>query len=253
MAKFNLSDWQVENLRLTAFLVSPVIPEEMHLWKSLMGKVPDQIRNLPQQQLVTEDGPYLTGRLHVETSNNRIDWKLFHDPKNHPHGLPTLGPYVDFEDQFRQLMLSWIDNCPAINRIAYGCVLLLPTEGIKEAYRNLNDLLPSVDIDFENISDLMYRINRKRDSRCGIQHLKINRLSTWSAPQLIGTFFDISADANRPPKVTNLPNPKSFCRLELDINTAAEYTQELHKKFLPDIFIELVEAGNEITVEGDVL
>ena len=253
MAKFNLSDWQVENLRLSAFLVSPVNPEKMHLWEELMGKVPDQIRNLPQQQLVTEDGPYLTGRLHVEVSNNRIDWKLFHDPKNSPHGLPTLGPYADFEGQFRQLMLSWIDNCPTIHRIAYGCVLLLPTESLTDAYSNLNDLLPTVDIDLENTSDLMYRINRKRDSRCGIQQLKINRLSTWSAAQMIGTVVDISAGDIRAPKVTYSPNPKSFCRLELDINTAAEYDQVLDKNLVPDIFSELIEAGDEIAVKGDVL
>ena len=253
MAKFNLSDWQVENLRLSAFLVSPVNPEEIRLWEELMGEVPDQIRSLPQQQLVTEDGPYLTGRLHAEASNNRIDWKLFHDPKNSSHGLPILGPYADFGDQFRQLMLSWIGNCPAIYRIAYGCVLLLPTENPTDAYSNLNGLLPAVDIDLENTSDLMYRINRKRDSRCGIQQLKINRLSTWSAGQMISTVVDISVGDNRPPKVANSPNPKSFCRLELDINTAAEYTQVLDKNFVPDIFSELVETGNEIAIEGDVL
>ena len=253
MAKLNLSDWQVENLRLSAFLVSPVIPGEMHLWEELMGRVPDQIRNLPQQQLVTEDGPYLAGRLHVKARNNRIDWKLLHNPKNSSHGLPTLGSYANFEDDFRKLMLRWIDNCPAVHRIAYGCVLLLPTENLSDAYSKLNDLLPAVDIDLENTWEFMYRINRKRDSRCGIQQLKINRLSTWSASRIIDTLVDISSGRNRPPKVTYSPNPKCFCRLELDINTAAEYAQELDKNFVKDIFSELVEAGNEIAVAGDVL
>ena len=252
MAKFNLSDWQVENLRLSAFLVFPINPEEMHLWKELMGESPDQIRNLPQQQLVTEDGPYLTGQLHVTVRNNRIDWKLFHNPKNSSHGLPTLGSYANVEEDFRKLMLRWIDNCPAVHRIAYGCVLLLPTESLSDAYSSLNDLLPAVDIDLENTWDLTYRINRKRDSRCGIEQLKINRLSTWSAAQIIDTLVDISAGGNRPPKVTYSPNSNSFCRLELDINTAAEYTQQLDQNFVPEIFSELIEAGNEIAVAGDV-
>ena len=252
MAKLNKGDWQVEKLRFSTFLVSPINPGEIHFWENLMGKMPDEIRSQPQQLLVTEEGPFLKGRLHMEARNNRIDWKLFRNPNEPPHGLPTLGSYADLGDEFRKLMLSWINNCPTTQRIAYGCALLLPAESLSDAYSNLNDLLPAVDIDLENTRDLLYRINRRRDSRCGIKQLKINRLSTWSAVQIIGALVDISTDADHPPKVTQLPNPESCCRLELDINTTLENVQVLDENLVPDIFNELVEAGNEIAIEGDI-
>ena len=252
MAESNRDKWQVESLRLSVFLVDAINPVETRSWEPLFGNAPDELRIQQQQQLVTEEGPFLNGRLRAETRSNRFDWRFFPDPKNLPHELPILGSYADLESRFQDLMLRWLSNCPLIHRVAYGGVLLLPTEGLPDAYRKLDRLLPAVQIDPEKTQDLTYRINRRRDSRCGVEGLKINRLSTWSAVQILDAVIDIPASGHRPPKVTQLPNSRSLCRLELDINTIPEFVGEFDKDLVPQIFIELISIGNEIASEGDI-
>ena len=100
--------------------------------------------------------------------------------------------------------------------------------------------------------DFLYRINRRRTSSCDVEGLEINRTSTWSAVQIIETFVDVSGDGERPPKVTRRPNPGGISRLEFDINTIPEFDRTLDKDVVSEIFNELVDAGNEIAVKGDV-
>lgn len=252
MPKFALNEWQAESLRLSAFLVDAIDPSQTRFWESLVGNMPDELRSRPQQQLVTEEGPFLNGRLRIEARSNRFDWRLAIDLKNPSHELPVLGSYDVLENRFRDLMLKWLADCPPIHRVAYGGVLLLPAESQQDAHRKLAKLLPTVKIDPENTRDLIYRINRRRNSCCTIEGLKINRLSTWSVVQIIETLVDISAGGQHSPKVAQLPNSKNICRLELDINTSPEFVQGLDKRLLSEIFNELVNAGNEIAIEGDI-
>ena len=252
MAELSLNDWQVESLRLSAFMVDVIDPAKTRCWESLVGKIPDELRSQPQQQLVVEEGPFLNGRLLVEARRNRFDWRLIHDLNNPSHEFPVMGSYDALESRFRDLMLKWLADCPPIHRVAYGGVLLLPAESQLDAYKKLDGLLPAVDIDPENTRDLTYRINRRRNSRCEIEGLKINRLSTWSVAQIVDTLVEMSAGGHHPPKVMQSPNSRNICRLELDINTVPEFVQELDKRLLPEIFNELVDTGNEIAAKGDV-
>lgn len=254
MSDFNLKDWQAENLRLSVFLVDPIDPLQTRSWEDLVGSMPDELRTQPPQQLVTEEGPFLHGRLRVEARNNRFDWRLFPNPKqiNPSFEFPSLGAYAALGESFRSLMLKWLDGCPAINRIAYGAILLFPATSVSDAYKTLAALLPSVEMDIENTRDFTYRINRRRGSRCGIEGLEINRLSTWSAVQIIGAVVDVSASGHASARVTQLPNARNICRLELDINTAPERMAELRKDSVTGIFNELVEMGNEIAMKGDI-
>lgn len=254
MTDLNLKDWHAENLRLSVFLVDPIDPLQTRAWEGLVGSLPDESRTQPPQQLVTEEGPFLNGRLRVEVRNNRFDWRLFPDLKqfNASFEFPSLGSYPDSEGGFRNLMLKWLDGCPAIHRIAYGAILLLPAKSVSDAYKNLATLLPAVEIDVENTRDFTYRINRRRTSRYGFERLAINRLSTWSAVQIIGAVVDVSASGQAPAKVTQLPNTRNICRLELDINTTPERMLELGKGSVTSIFNELIDMGNEIAVKGDI-
>jgi hypothetical protein len=52
------------------------------------------------------------------------------------------------------------------------------------------------------------------------------------------------------PYITNLA--QIAVRLDLDINTTADFSSELPSEQLPKIFRELIELGREIAREGDV-
>ena len=83
-----------------------------------------------------------------------------------------------------------------------------------------------------------------------MEEMQINRLSTWSVVQMIETSVNISDEGA--PRVARSPNPRDFCRLEMDINTMPEFDRELEKSIVPGIFDELVDIGNEIATKGDV-
>lgn len=250
MAGYGLGDWYAKELRLTAFPIDAIGPARMHFWEALTGSAPNEVRNRPPQQMVSEEGPLLNGWLRVEANSNRIDWRLFPPPGLASGELPAVGPYDVPERGFRELMRRWLADCPSLRRLGYGSELLLPADSRRDACRKLDDLLPAVDVEPENTRDFLYRINRRCASSCGLEEMRINRLSTWSVMQIIETSVNISDEGA--PRVTRLPNPRDFCRLELDINTIPEFDRELEKSIVPGIFDELVDIGNEIATKGDV-
>ena len=250
----SLGDWYTEELRLSVFLIDAIEPAGAHFWEPLLGNAPEEVYNRPREPRVREEGPFLNGRLRVEVSVNRVDWTLLPAPGiDHHRGLPpVVGSYEALEKDFRVLMLKWLADCPSLHRLGYGSELLLPAGSLPDAYGKLNGLLRGVDVEPENTQDFLYRINRRRTSSCGVEGLEINRISTWSAVQIIETFVDVSGAGERPPKVTRRPDPEGICRLEFDINTIPEFDRALDKDVVPKIFDELVDAGNEIAAKGDV-
>jgi hypothetical protein len=103
-------------------------------------------------------------------------------------------------------------------------------------------------LDAEGSSDFLYRINRRRLSQSGIENLQINRLSTWSVAR--AEYQAFALESGGIPRVIR-GEPIFACRVELDVNTAAEF----EGKLLPDqslkIFTELIELAHEILLEGD--
>ncbi len=147
-------------------------------------------------------------------------------------------------------MQKGLEKSPPLNRLAFGAVLLSPAESVPEAYRALDKLLPSVDIDPDRTRDLIYRINRRRSSRCGIEGLEVNRLSTWGMVSVSTIEMEISIGGSE--KVRQVEPPQYACRLEFDVNTTPEFGGELDKKKLPALLDELIELGSEIATEGDI-
>ena len=247
-----LNDWQVEKLRLSVFLVDMIDPMTVRCWESLFGIMPEEQRSQPQQHLTTEEGPFNDGRLRVEIRNKRYDWVFVPDLTNPTLELPTLGSYEAILNLFNELMQKWLsDNCPRINRVAYGGVLLLPTDNQIIACERLNELLPSVEIDPQNSRDLVYKINRRRKLLNIKEELGINRLATWSVIDVTNTILQISP--NEPnSKMKQITKSRSVCRLELDINTTPEHSQLIDKHLVPEIFNELINVGNEIVIKGDI-
>lgn len=251
MATISLNDWHAESLRLSVFLVKAIDPTKEHFWESLVDYPPEQVQSRPQQQLVKEEGPLLDGWLSVEARNDRIDWRLSPDPKLPPKELPAVGPYDFLQEEFQKLMLGWLANCPPTHRLAYGAVLLFPTDSLPNTYKMLNNLLPTIEINPENTHDFHYRINRRRPSCLGREGVEINRLSTWSAANISTIGVEITPSKQVKPRVIQSID-QSVCRLELDINTAPESNAEIEQSIISKQFAELVDLGNEIATQGDI-
>ena len=242
--------WEVENLRLTAF---PRFPERAHecgTWSDTIGREPDARKERPNERAIVEAGDFQDAWLTREVTPARIDWRLTMKVREDspPSGLPSFGPFGTVSKPFVALMKRWLKTVPPINRLAFGAVLLLPTHDRRTGYETLDQLLPSVQIDPVGMSDFSYRVNRPRHSQSKIRNLQINRLSNWSVLRVQGMQIRLSSGQS---EIFENAEPLSACRLELDLNTIPELPRNLPKKYLSQLFQELVELADEITELGD--
>lgn len=246
----NLSYWQVENIRLTAFPETPLQSQELRWWYSLVGEEPESSTYHPRTGELREIGPYESGTLSLSIQPNRIDWHLMQSPVP-GQGLPTIGNFIEVSENFVKLISGWLNSkTPKLKRLAFGSVLQLPVDSRQDGYRQLSDYLSHVEIDVEGSSDFIYQINRTRDSNIDLKNLRINRLSKWSVAVFINTLLNIQPGLHRFEQI--LAPGMYACRLEIDINTIAEFPRTLPKGKVCLIFEELVSFGKEIVEKGDI-
>ena len=241
-----LSSWLAEGLRVTAFPTpeNPVI--EQSWWLDIAGEVPEKKTTQPRTRVEIEEGPYQNGKLVLSLHPTRIDWQYSADQPQGPEVYANVGELSAALHVFTSSMKKWLsfENVPPLNRLAFGAVLLQPVEGIEEGYKLLSRYL-RLDIDTQ-ASNFLYQINRKRDARTdGMPGLRINRLTKWS----VGSFHYYVQIVPGPIS----PSPIQYaCRLELDINTEAEYEKELAHDRLGSLLEEFVQLGKEIVEQGDI-
>lgn len=232
--------WQVEQLRLTVFTKLPLNEDMLAAWGQVTGVEPESKTSKTALGIYTAEGAYNNARLFLNIGPGRVDWLLtpigsVEDP------TPTLGALAETEEVFLGLLKPWLERLSiVVIRIAHGIVLRSPTPDRVSGYKVVADLVPALKIDAENSSDLTYQINRPRKSKV-VENLKLNRLSKWGVIHF--SFFDavsrIQGNSNQ-----------HFCRLELDINTDADQSNDLANKSV-DLVGELIQLGGEIAANGD--
>lgn len=211
-----------------------------------MGEEPDSRTEKPKEATVTEEGVFQDAKLALVTAPNRCDLVLqpgeilsVGEPQ-----LPVIGVANEVMSPFVELgkRLLNLETFPAITRVAFGSVLLLPVSDRVKGYEQLNPYLP-FKLDATNSSDFSYRINRPRDSRSGVASLRINRLCKWSTLAFRSGEFMAAG-----PEVVTRENETVYaCRVELDINTDPGFSGDIPK----DILDELVDLAREICEKGD--
>ncbi|MCH9035848.1 MAG: hypothetical protein IH860_00825 [Chloroflexi bacterium] len=245
--------WDAELLRLTTFLRSePDISESERWWEKVVGGRPDETVSRPGLGQLRQTGKLVGKLLAISVNLARVDWVLqapLPNPTEPPEEPSPLGPFPDVLKPFEDVVNSWLEKCPAVARLAFGAVLVLPVKDHLSGYRRLAQFLPDLKIDADGSSDLLYQINRPRKSGTDISGLIINRLSKWSVSR--GTLLRISLE----PGATSTISRGTFrfaCRAELDINTAADFDGDFSRESLPFVFDELTRLGKEISVKGDI-
>ena len=198
-----------------------------------------------------ESGPFHGGVLSSIVRPDRVDWTLTPDGSEPTTtGFELVGSLGDLLSPFVETMQRWFDleTCPELRRMAFGAALLLLVDGKEAGYRQLQAYLPSVELD-PNSSDFLYRINRPRQCSLGIEGLQVNRLSSWSVALVRKLALDFASGS-----LHEQEERQDFhaCRLELDMNTAADWNQTLPAERTPEILTELVQLGKEIAEEGDI-
>jgi hypothetical protein len=246
------SAWYVQQLRLTAFPSPAAEIDHSNWFAAITGTDPETSAVNRKTGEHIDQGLYEDARLILNVQPSRIDWIYGKDlsveaPKNVTD--ISLGLYSDVSQTFQLLMANWFDSdiSPALIRLAFGAVLLRAAASHEEAYKQLEVYFP-FDIPLDGARDFLYRINRPRVSQRSGLEITINRLSTWSAIVTQHALLSF-------PTLTNISGTSLglyACRLELDINSDAEYENELEKVQLSKLLTELIELGEEISLKGDI-
>jgi len=242
-------DWRAELMRLTMFVPSDLTRQVPPWWRQIVGE--DPASQTVQQGLgAAHAGPIRGGycRLVLEVKPGRIDWLLA------PAGASEHSPFPQFDSLpgaaavFRELLVPWSAAVTDARRIAVGVILTAQKENKRAAYEALQDLLPSVVIDPQNSSDLIYQINRHTTSR-QTADLQLNRLSNWSALRMRLLQVQVSGGV---PSAFSTDQPEHHAmRVQLDMNTAANRTEPLPSGTIQGLVEELLELGIGIAERGD--
>lgn len=235
--------WQVESLRITTFLVSPVDIENITWWEDTVNSKPetDHINRKVGQRF--QNGSYSNGVMNLSISPQRVDWSLI--PVVAPDSIfPRLGEVEDKLPEFVGLIQSWIANCQGINRLALGVVALADRDNHEACYQYLNELLPEVQVN-ENTYDFLYQINRPRFINVsGIENIKINRLSKWNS---------LKGGRAQSDKNEQDQDQKFYvARLELDVNSDADQKSALPNESIPELINSFSDFAKEIIANGDI-
>jgi hypothetical protein len=255
--KATIDAWQVRQLRITLFATPDALPlQPQGWWEAVTGVKPERIEDKPRAAQHREEGPFLDGQLTLSVAANRIDWGLetLVDLEEGLENMPGIGPFVPVRDEFTARVLTWIHLAPPCHRLAFGGWLFLPVSGGQEGYRRLAAYLPFAP-DPDGSRDLRYQINRPRPS--SIQpRLKINRLQVWS----ISRSRSLVVPAGIPVPLTKVAGGERFevagserfaVSFEPDVNTDADFLEELPKERIAALVRELVDLASELAAEGD--
>ena len=254
----SLHDWEVESLRATAFLSPEGEIKPDNWWRDVVGSEPETQVFQSKLGQKHHQGTFGGGQLTLRILPSRIDWILGKlqgiavggatTPEPDAGGIPTIGHFDEICPRFSELITRWFHLGPSLTRLAFGVIVLLPISDRVEGYRRLAAYLPALKIDAEGSSDLLYRINRKRNSESGIENLRLNRLSTWSVASV--EYKQIEITSGRATVASG--EPAYTCRVEMDINTAPDFPGNFLPEKCPAVFEELIRIGSEILEKGDV-
>ncbi len=243
--------WYANTLRLTAFPSPSTQFNATGQWERVVGQAPDSQTIQPARGIVEETGKFDDGQLQLMAQPVRIDWNYvignFPDP-NAPLSNVEVSFAVALQSFFR-VAECWLRIGLGIKRLAFGAILTRPAQNRADGYREIATYLNNnVKLDPEGSSDFSYQINRPR-KLTGEPQIKVNRLSKWSVGQV--QFTQIAVNPGMSPYVTT-GEPVLSLRLELDINTDADYQGDLPQENLTDLFHRLTGEAIEIADKGDV-
>ena len=199
-ASAGMAAWQVEALRLTAFLPPTTTLATESWWSELTGQPPAQQISRPREGQSQTDGSLVRPdlprtRLILKTQTGRVDWLLRPELETE-EGLADielmhLGPFEDVLPIFSEMMRDWLLAADLdITRVALGVTLRLPAESKQAAYSLISKYVPCPLA--TDSSDFLYRINRPRPNTSLGDDTVINRLATWAVIHVVALRIAVS-------------------------------------------------------------
>jgi len=244
--------WQVETMRVTVFPSEVVTTDPASWWDDVVGFPPETVVARPKIGQFQARGDFEGRQLALQIQPGRVEWvvgPLAKAIEEEDSGLTSLGPFPEVLNSLSKVVVPWLPKAPALQRFAFGAILMQPVDSVRAGYTLLQKYLGSVRLDPDSSSDFFYQINRPRPSRTAIAALRLNRLTKWSVQVIRRMTMTIGAEGTT---ATRALGEDAACRLELDINTAPDFTGVLPVEQLGALLQELTDLGREIAQRGDI-
>jgi len=213
MPTSNNIDWQIESIRVTAFVNGSLNPDMLETW---IGEVsensPSQINKTPSSFIGVSRST--AGFLRTNWNANRLDVKL---SSEQPQNRQTIAPMSEATSLFSRFVdrIPEIGELALIDRLAIGLVLSFQVPNESEGLKILSTSIVGLNLP-ESARDFLYRVNHPCKS-CTVDDLSLNRLATWSVGKVQVIRFQINPDGSQDQQTISEAPPA--IRLELDINT----------------------------------
>ena len=245
MSTSNSIDWQIESIRVTAFLNGQLNPGMLETW---LGKVsensPSQINKTPSSFIGVSRST--AGFLRTDWNANRLDVVLSSEP---PPSSQTIMPISEVTSLFSRFVdrIPEIGELTPVDRLALGLILTFQVPNQSEGLEILSPSIVSLNL-LPSAQDFLYRVNYPRKSAT-IDGLNLNRLATWTVGQVQLIQFMIKPDGSH---VQQTISQAPFAiRLELDINTDQEMQLGANIELLKNLLNELKAIAVEVATRGE--
>jgi hypothetical protein len=240
------SDWGVASIRLSVFSAVGTLNAET-IFKEFFGIEPDTATT-QKSAFLTELAATHQGLVYqVSVAGPKIDVKVSAPlDTTSAKPLPILEQAETLRSLFERKSPDLLARVSNVQRFAVGEHFLIPTSSRVAAYKILGSCLPSVDVDAENSSDFLYRINRPREIELGGKKILVNRLSQWGCLvfNVIVTSAEVSKTANIGDTVSLLTDVNSA--QGVDIGTILDTRQQ------SQLITILFALSREISEKGDL-
>ena len=239
--------WLVRLIRVSVFPVADFEDWKSPTFEELFG-IAAENRITPSPGTRVEDGPFGRGRVGVQrqfSPQPRAD--LFYRVSNTAAGSERdLGTLDEALGTIGPMARALVAGSEPIVRIALGVEQFESAQDVDAAYAILSDRISPRMGDLKGASDLIFQINRPRESGA-VPGLRINRLAKWVVSQrqkvtLVPATGEFVAEGD----------PEVAAEVQTDVNTDLARVESLPNVNMDALLAELWALTRQIALEGDV-
>lgn len=219
--EFNsLLEWTAEGMRFSLF-TPHVSTDHDGWWESFAGVAPASKTSKPATMETLYNGEFEQGLLELRVLTDRIDW-IYGPIAGQTPTVPSIGPFREQLGLFIRGLNRWLNEYGCkYSRLAYATTILNETEGRESGYSELNNILPFIPLSNGKWQDFFLQFNKPMTTSVGLHEIvRINRLINFSVANF--QMFAFSSGILS-------PLVKHFTRIEYDINTNIDDSNEFNK------------------------
>lgn len=245
MPTLNSIDWQIESIRVTAFVSGPLNPNTLEAWlEEVSENSPSKVNKTPSS--FNGISRSTAGFLRINWAANRLDAIL---SSEEPRSSEAIAPISEATSLFGRFVdrISEIGELTPVDRIALGLVLTFQVPSQSEGIDLLSPSLVNLNLP-RSARDFLYRVNLPCESRT-VDGVNLNRLATWSVGHVQLIQVQLNPDGSQVQQT--ISEAPMRIRLELDINTDKAVQLGADLEQLRNLLNELETIALNIVVGGE--